>query len=458
MKKIWRTLPMIVLAVSVFVPGGKAQNVTTYILQSPSLAQAQAACLTYGMVMVSTIHDPDTYIVQVSASVPADVLKQWVEHDPNVRHLEVDSKVSPPEKSVSVPPYVPSLPATSYVADGNLIRLYGKTAWLGYIQQPAMYSMNAADTVAHNATGAGIVAVIDTGIDPDNPILASVLVPGYDFIRNSPGFASDLADINQSTAHILHQSTAHILHSYQMMQLNGTTVGLLDADTASALQGASLPSDFGHGTMVAGLIHLVAPTAKIMPLKAFNADGSADTADIIRAIYFAADNGARVINMSFGLPLISDALMKAVNYATRKGVICVASVGNDGQATLMYPAAFGNVIGVASVDQQNKQSTFSNFGPDLVTIAAPGEALITTYPGNHYAAVWGTSFSSALVSGAAVDLLSIIDPKIASQLAVGDITRAISKANTCGTAGSLGAGCLDFNQAEQFLHATNLPH
>jgi subtilisin family serine protease len=234
-------------------------------------------------------------------------------------------------------------------------------------------------------------------------------------------------------------------------------MAILDSDTASALAGAPIPNDFGHGTMVAGLIHLVAPTAKIMPLKAFHADGSANTSDIVRAIYFAADNGASVINMSFGLPEMSDALMRAVNYATRKGVICIASAGNDGQNALVYPAAFGNVIGVASVGQQNQQSNFSNFGFD-VSIAAPGEALVTTYPGNHYAVVWGTSFSSAIVAGAAIDMLSIVDPHIAPQLRVGDIQRAMSKANPCGSNGSLGAGCLDFDQAEHFIHDTNLPH
>jgi subtilisin family serine protease len=247
------------------------------------------------------------------------------------------------------------------------------------------------------------------------------------------------------------------MHGYQALQLNAYSMALLDSDTALALANTAIPNDFGHGTMVAGLIHLVAPTAKLMPLKAFNADGSANTADIVRAIYFAADNGARVINMSFGLPEMSDALMRAVNYAARKGVICIASVGNDSQNAPLYPASFGNVIGVASVSQQNQQSSFSNFGFD-VSIAAPGEGLVTTYPGNHYAVAWGTSFSSAIVAGAAIDMLSIVDPHISPLLRVGDIQRAMSKANPCGSNGSLGAGCLDFDQAEQFIQQTNLPH
>jgi subtilisin family serine protease len=210
--------------------------------------------------------------------------------------------------------------------------------------------------------------------------------------------------------------------------------------------------------MVAGLIHLVAPTAKIMSLKAFGADGTANQSDVIRAIYYAVDHGATVINMSFELTQISDALMKAINYADRNGVICVASAGNEGISGLVYPAAYGNVISVGSVDQQSQQSSFTNFGPDLVRIAAPGEALVTTYPGNHYAAAWGTSFSCAIVAGAVVDLLSAVDQHLAPELRGGDILRALSHAGRCGNAGSLGAGCLDFNQAVQFIKGANLPH
>ena len=454
-----RWLSLALLACGIAPWQASAQGTTnTYILQSPSLAQAQTACQTYGMTLVSTIRTPDTYLVEVSAAVPPSVLQQWVQHDPNVHHLELDNQVLAPETTTAVPPYIPPIPQTAYATTDPFVKLYGSYAWLGFVQQPAMYSTNAADAVAHNVTGSGIVAVIDTGVDPTSTFLGPVLVPGYDFIQNVPGVASELGDVDQSTAHILHQSTAHILHGFQTMQLNNTTVGLLDSDTVLALQGAPIPNDFGHGTMVAGLIHLAAPTAKIMPIKAFRADGTANLSDIVRGIYFAADNGARVINMSFGFAQISDALMKAVNYATRKGVICVASVGNDGQSALVYPAAYGNVIAVASVNQQNQISTFSNYGPDLVTLAAPGEALVTIYPGDHYAAVWGTSFSTALVSAAAIDMLSFVDPNVSQLLGVGDVKRALSHAGHCDMSGNLGAGCIDFDQAEQYLKGTNIPH
>lgn len=459
MKQLFKLLLVGSLTLTSLASKTSAQSVNSYILHSPSLTQAQAACQTYGLTMVSTIRPPDTYLVQLTAAVPAATLQQWVHGDPNVKHLELDTNVPVPEKLLSRAAYLPPMPLTTYATDGHLVQLYGTTAWLGYVQQPAMFATNASSIVQPNVSGLGVViAVIDTGIDSRNLILAPVLVPGYDFTRNLPGYASDLADINQSTAAILEQSTAALLESYQVVQLNQSTSAILEQSTAAILEGNPLPSHFGHGTMVAGLIHLMAPTAKIMPLKAFDADGTANVSNIVAAIYYAADNGARIINMSFELSQISDALLRAINYATRKGVICIASAGNDSQQALLYPAAYGNVIAVGSVDQQSQASSFSNYGSDIVSLAAPGEGLITTYPGNHYAAAWGTSFSSALVAGTTADLLSGIDQNLAPLMQTGDIKRAVSHANACGNAGSLGAGCLNLNTALQFFKGMNMPH
>lgn len=459
MKHLFKLLLVGLLTLTSLASKTSAQNVNSYILHSPSLTQAQAACQTYGMTMVSTIRQPDTYLVQLTTAVPPAVLQQWVHGDPNVKHLELDTNTAVPEALLTNLPYVPPMPLTTHATDGQLVQLYGTTAWLGYVQQPAMYATNASNIVQPNSSGSGIVvAVIDTGIDSQNPILAPVLVPGYDFIHNTAGYASDLADIDQSTAAILEQSTAALLESYQVVQLNQSTAAILEQSTAAILEGNPLPSHFGHGTMVAGLIHLFAPSAKIMPLKAFNADGTANVSNIVSAIYYATGHGARIINMSFELSQISDALLRAVNYATRKGVICIASAGNDSQEALVYPAAYGNVIAVGSVNQQSQASSFSNYGSDVVTLAAPGEALVTTYPGNHYATAWGTSFSSALVSGTTADLLSAIDQNLAPLMQSGDIKRAVSHANACGNAGSLGAGCLNLNLAMQFFKGMNMPH
>jgi len=144
-----------------------------------------------------------------------------------------------------------------------------------------------------------------------------------------------------------------------------------------------------------------------MPLKAFGADGTGYLSDILRAIYFAVQNGARVINMSFSLSTYSYELATAIKNAAHHRVICVASAGNDGKEEIVYPASFPNVMGVASTANNDTRSTFSNYGEELVWVAAPGEGIITTYPFGTYGAGWGTSFSAPIVSGAAALLLSV---------------------------------------------------
>src|SRR5260370_9861278 len=103
-------------------------------------------------------------------------------------------------------------------------------------------------------------------------------------------------------------------------------------------------------------------------------------------------------------------VQKALDYANQKGVICAASSGNDGQGSppppappfLVYPAAFQNdVMGVASTSDQDTRSSFSNYGSAIVWVAAPGEAIVSTYPFDTYSAGWGTSFSAPFVSGGA---------------------------------------------------------
>src|SRR6266404_4270585 len=166
----------------------------------------------------------------------------------------------------------------------------------------------------------------------------------------------------------------------------------VNQSTAAVLDGNSQYAAFGHGTMVMGIMHLVAPTAQLMPLKAFHSDGTASLSDILRAIYYGVQNGANVINMSFDTKTSSVELQKALDYANQKGVISAASAGNDGMQEIVYPAALqSDVMGVASTSDQDTRSSFSNYGNAIVWVAAPGEAIVSTYPFNTYAAGWGTS-------------------------------------------------------------------
>jgi len=275
-----------------------------------------------------------------------------------------------------------------------------------YVNQPAtdVINMDKAHTLA---TGQGVVATIDTGADFTHSVLKGSLVSGWDFVHNSPG-SQEQADVNQETTPIL----------------EGTQYRA-----------------YGHGTMVAGLIHLVAPNAKIMPVRAFAADGNATISQIVQAIAYAVDHGAGVINMSFAVKQNSDALDAAIDAAVRQGVICVASAGNDGKANpLILPAGYGNVIGVAATDNSMTRASFSNYGSPLVTLAAPGAGVITTYPKEHYAQVWGTSFSAPFVSGGA-SLLLDRNGWTNQAMAVTDLSNATRIGQ------ELGAGELDLYRA-----------
>jgi subtilisin family serine protease len=177
-----------------------------------------------------------------------------------------------------------------------------------------------------------------------------------------------------------------------------------------------------------------------MPLKAFRADGTGSLSDVLRAIYYATQNGAQVLNMSFDFTSYSPELSNATNYAVRKGVVCVASVGNDGQNMMVYPAGLSSVIGVASTANDDTLSGFSNYGQPPVWLGAPGEGIITTYPYGTYAAGWGTSFSAPFVSGT-VALLRGIDTSLNQTSAAQAVSNAVY------VSPALGYGRLDISQA-----------
>ena len=289
--------------------------------------------------------------------------------------------------------------------DTTLTSYYSHDVWRGYANQPAMTNIRAAEAHGAFGLGAGIVAVIDSGIDLQHPAIAGTFVPGFDFRTNEPTIISDLASLSQSTATILEAVGTPDPDALTVAQVNQSTAVILEQSTAVILEAQSLPEGVGHGTMVAGLVRLVAPSAKIMPLTVFSADGKGDLYDVVRAIYYAVDHGATVINMSFSLEQWSKELVRALNYAADHNVVCVASAGNGGQETMVFPAGFRGVISVGSTDIQNHRSLFSNYGKAAVRLFAPGEGLVTSFPGNRYALVSGTSFSTALVSGAAALVL-----------------------------------------------------
>ena len=314
----------------------------------------------------------------------------------------------------------------SGLSDTTLVTYYGASVWHGYVNQPAAAKVQVSQAQnMFSITGAGIVADIDTGVDPNHPVFAGVLLQGYDFTRNQPG-ASEMNDLS-STDFPVPPSACSGSTCPQPAIVNQQSAAILDQQSAAILDQNPKYTAFGHGTMVMGVIHLVAPQAKLLPLKAFNSDGTGYLSDILRAMYYAVQNNAKVVNMSFEFKVSSpDAeLQAAINYANQLGVVCSASVGNDAQLNpSVYPAGFTTaVMGVASTSDLDTRSSFSNYGSAIVFVAAPGEAIITTYPFATYAAGWGTSFSAPFVSGGA-SLLVNKQPAITHSVAAAAIAHA----------------------------------
>jgi subtilisin family serine protease len=285
------------------------------------------------------------------------------------------------------------------LVDMRSAQFYGSTVINGYVNQPAMHIIQ--NDAAHRiSTGIGVViADISNGVDPNHPVLRGALTPGFNFLNNSNDI-SVFAGLNQSTVSVLNENAD--LNQSTVSVLNQSTVSVLNQSTVSVLNG--LPAMFGHGTGVAGILRLVAPQAKIMPLKAFGLDGNGQMYDVIRAIYYAADQGADVINMSFSCDCDSKALRDAIAYADEQGAVMVASVGNDSSRVPLFPAAYQSVLGVAATNFDDSRAAFSNYG-SAVSVAAPGTGIITAFPGGKYAAFWGTSFSTPQVAGEAALLM-----------------------------------------------------
>ena len=319
------------------------------------------------------------------------------------------------------------------LTDSTPVNYFGATVWNGYANQPASGIIHVQDAQnTFHVSGKGIVADIDTGVDPNHPALKSVLLAGYDFTRNQPG-GSEMTDFTSSAP--------SPCPTCQPAKVNQSTAAVLDQSTAAVLDGNLQYAAFGHGTMVMGVIHLVAPNAQLLPLKAFQSNGTGYLSDILRAVYYAAQNNANVINMSFDFKTSSQELSNALDYANKLNIICAASAGNDGAMETVYPAALQtDVMGVASTSDLDTRSTFSNYGNAIVWVAAPGEAIVTTYPFSTYSAGWGTSFSAPFVSGGAA-LLRALRTDINQSLA----SAAIAHAQFVGA--DMGNGRLDLLMA-----------
>jgi subtilisin family serine protease len=177
----------------------------------------------------------------------------------------------------------------------------------------------------------------------------------------------------------------------------------------------SANDDNGHGTHVAGIIAAlnnsigvigVGPNIDLYAIKVLNASGSGYLSDVIEGLDWARTNGMQVVNMSLGTSQDVQSFHDAIVNAYNAGVTIVAAAGNSGGA-VSFPAAYPEVIAVSATDQNNQIASFSSRGPE-VDLAAPGVSIYSTYKGQSYATLSGTSMATPHVTGAAA---LIIDTK-----------------------------------------------
>ena len=390
MKRFWFFILMVV-AVAAAPVSAETRMIVRDTLGSVAI---HSACTLLGCTVERGLGDPNGQLFLVGFP---DVISPAVATTEllgvlGITNVEVDQRLNLQGATVG------AIPDALY--DSTPMDYYGATVRHGYVYQPANDIVRISETQQQfGISGTGTVAVIDTGIDTTHPALQAVVIPGYDFVHNTdnPDEKSDL----QSSVSVPEGDSG------QPGQVSQSTEAVLDQSTEAVLDGNAQYADFGHGTMTSGVVHLVAPTAQIMPLKAFSSDGSGYASDVLRAVYYAVRNNANVLNMSFSFAQPSPELKNAIDYANNRGLICVAAAGNDGLQTLVYPAALTNVMGIASTSNYDVRSDFSNYGSQLVWVAAPGEGIVTTYPFGHYAAAWGTSFSTPFVAGTSALLLSV---------------------------------------------------
>ncbi|KWW98881.1 Peptidase S8 and S53 subtilisin kexin sedolisin [Carbonactinospora thermoautotrophica] len=224
-----------------------------------------------------------------------------------------------------------------------------------------------AEKVWRITRGEGVtVAVIDSGVDANHPDLIGQVLPGADFVDGRTG--DGRRDLDTEDSH-------------------GTGIAAIIAGRADDASG------------VAGL----APGVKILPIRATSGPGGfSSTEQLAKAVRFAADKGARVINVSLATTFTDANVEAAYRYALEKDAVVVAGAGNDGDTAnqILYPAGYPGVVAVSAVDVNGKIWPRSQHGKQVV-LAAPGVGIYTPSPNGKYASANGTSAATAYVSAAA---------------------------------------------------------
>jgi thermitase len=264
-------------------------------------------------------------------------------------------------------------------------------------QQWALQTMGAYDAW-ELARGTGVtIAVIDTGVDYIHPDLQGRVDLGRDFVDGD----ADPMDVQGHGTHV------------------------------AGIAAASADDGFG----VAG----VAPGARVLAVRVLDGDGEGNYSQVASGITYAADHGAKVLNLSLGGPEKSELLRAAIDYASAKGAIVTCAAGNEASDELGYPARYDSCVSVGATDISDSHAEFSNVGAGL-DISAPGVGILSSTMGGAFDSWDGTSMASPQVAGAAALLAS---QGLGRRAVVGALTSTAHDLGAAGTDTTYGAGRLD---------------
>ena len=347
----------------------------------------------YGTATIDRIESRPIYLLQLPDSMTRDEFEALVLGDVSIVWHELNVSASDP--------------------GGDTRSFYGSVTASVYSQQATQSMLDLAPVHAITTGGGARVAILDTGIAVGHPALSTGVQSGWNYVTDT----NDTDDVARG----------------------------IDSDRDG------IPDEFvGHGTMIAGMVRLVAPDAEIIPVVVLDSDGRSTSWRVAKGIYYAIDSRVDVINLSLGTSFDTRVLLDAVDEARRHWIPVVAAAGNYGSTTPeQYPAAMqdNRTIAVAATDWSGTVAEFSSLGEHVV-VSAPGVDVAGPFVGGGYQFAEGTSFATGWVTGAVALLKSRgwdTSPGNLSRLIERSAENIESQNPT--VAGLVGGGLLDIEQA-----------
>lgn len=324
-------------------------NPNTLIIEINPACIIDSIIYDYQGIVIDTLYDSYTYLVEFPGAYNLAMITELIMNHPCVYYVHPDYLMSIPEVHQM---------STSFPDESMPTYMQGVSPEPFYDQITSLsLGIDSAQLLANGEEV--IVAVLDNGLDLSHPLFETRIDENsYDFIDDDFYPDEEPGEIE------------------------------------------------GHGSFVSGIIALVAPECKLMPLRIFDGDGVTSSFVVVEAIYWAINNNADIINMSFGSYTPNDAIEQAIRDAYNAGITVVSSVGNDSVMQAIYPAAYDEVIAVSAIDTLEEIAGFSN-GGSYIDVTAPGVNLYSVLSGTCEWGTWsGTSFSAPYVTGACALMLN----------------------------------------------------